>query len=248
MAGERYRWERRLLASSLPTATKCVGLALATFANGAGDNAHPGETRLAEACTLSVRQVRRHLAVLRDQGLVERTHEGSSTGRRALADVYQLLLPTEDDRPLTTGDPAEDHRSLATGDLWDQRTPMTGDPWEPWPRTPDMGDQNTGHGRPEHRTLVTRTPDTHVRPPTHTPTPVPPSPDHHSAATAAAPPQAATPSDDPDDGWTEVSDFLTGQLGDLDSIEQAQAEAMYGRGRNRAAILNAIRKHRGIAA
>lgn len=79
---------------------------LATYADRDGDNAHPGVDRLAADCECDERTVRRHLTRLADLGLIERTFEGSSAGRRRLADCYRLTMPPNPAAIGLTEDPA----------------------------------------------------------------------------------------------------------------------------------------------
>lgn len=89
---DRFTWERALRRLVLGR-TKFVALMLATYADRCGDNAHPGVDRLAADCECDERTIRRHLTKLAGLGLIERTFEGSSAGRRRLADCYRLTMP-----------------------------------------------------------------------------------------------------------------------------------------------------------
>ena len=91
---KRFEWERSLRMLRLPATAKLVGLVLATYVDGeTGENAHPGEERLAADCGLSVRAVRQHLGKLRDVGLIERTQKGRANQHARTADTYALRLP-----------------------------------------------------------------------------------------------------------------------------------------------------------
>ncbi len=89
----RFRWERALRVSDLPSGARFVGLMLATFADNDGGSARPGVKKLAECCALTEPTVSGHLVKLRAAGWVARTEEGSRTGRRNYADVYRLAIP-----------------------------------------------------------------------------------------------------------------------------------------------------------
>lgn len=90
---DRFDWERLVREIGMPPMTKLVALTLATYANGDGTRAHPGETKLAAAVGIKERAVRNHIAILRDLGLIKRVSRGGS--RLRLADVYELHVPDD---------------------------------------------------------------------------------------------------------------------------------------------------------
>lgn len=151
---DRFAWERQVLKTPLPPMTKLVALALATYGNKAGRNAHPGNKVLANDLGLSDRTVERHLGVLRDVGLINRVFRGSAAGRQRLADVYELVVADDlAQRLATLGTPdtpdvctTTDHPPVASGDdaSWDEEHPTE---------------------VTEHPTEVTGTPDTEGRSP-----------------------------------------------------------------------------------
>jgi hypothetical protein len=98
-------WLRAVRRTKMPLARKGLALALATYANKDGTNAHPGEARLAADCGINEQSVRRHLAALRDAGLIVRTFRASTTGKRNMADSYDLTVPVQ----------GRNHRSPVTG-------------------------------------------------------------------------------------------------------------------------------------
>jgi hypothetical protein len=125
----RFAWERMILRLRLGRTTKLVALALATYGNANGANAHPGVDRLAADLESDERTVRRSLDRLRRLGLIERTHSGSSSGRRKLSDCYRLTVPPDplalvemlaspatEHRALVPSVPVADHRAAAPGD------------------------------------------------------------------------------------------------------------------------------------
>lgn len=90
----RYEWERVVRGSTLPAAAKLVALTLATYANGSGENAHPGVARLVGDTSTSERSVNRQLKALREvYGLIYREAHGGS--RRRWADAYRLVKPED---------------------------------------------------------------------------------------------------------------------------------------------------------
>jgi len=91
----RYEWEGAVRRLALPRGVKHVAAVLAQYADPDGRKVRPGLPRLAEETGYSDKQVRRHLKVLRDLGLIHRVRSGSANGRRALADEYVLRLPDD---------------------------------------------------------------------------------------------------------------------------------------------------------
>ncbi|WP_157519485.1 helix-turn-helix domain-containing protein [Modestobacter sp. Leaf380] len=91
----RFEWERVFRRCRLPSTTKAVGFAMATYADGDGSRIYPGAARLAAVTGLSERSVRGALTNLRDLGLVHRTVKGGMRGTHAFADVYQLQIPAD---------------------------------------------------------------------------------------------------------------------------------------------------------
>jgi len=90
---DRFSWEREI-RGMLPAHMYPVALSLATFGSKEGDNAHPGEHRLADAIGVTTRTVRTALAWLDANGWITRTHLGGKSGsQRGLADAYRLTLP-----------------------------------------------------------------------------------------------------------------------------------------------------------
>lgn len=134
----RYEWERIVRRVVMPPAAKCVAFALATYANQDGTSIYPGNERLTAVTCQGEKTVRRALEWLRDGYLIDRVREGSRGGRRALADEYRLVIPSDllarhtlldpDESPVprTTDRPkfARDHRSLGPG----SPVPQSGSP------------------------------------------------------------------------------------------------------------------------
>lgn len=89
----RFDWEKVVRRVDLPLSTKGVALLLATYADDKGRNARPGEERLSRVTGINVRNTRRHVAKLRDMGLITRVSR--SNRLRGLADVYRLTVPTD---------------------------------------------------------------------------------------------------------------------------------------------------------
>lgn len=97
----RFEWEKALGKSHLPAGARAAGRALAEFANSTtGGNCHPGIDKLAEKVGVDRRTIIRNLAILRDQGWIERTARGGvgpgrgHTGKSGTADTYRLVIPS----------------------------------------------------------------------------------------------------------------------------------------------------------
>jgi Helix-turn-helix domain len=98
----RFVWDRAINKTDMPALRKHVAHTLAQHANADGTNAHPGVARLAPECSLSESAVKRHLAALRKAGWIVRTFHASTTGRKGMADCYDLAVPitTANQEPL----------------------------------------------------------------------------------------------------------------------------------------------------
>jgi hypothetical protein len=79
-----------------------VLLAVFNYTNESGENAHPGEKRLAEDTGLSQRSVRDYLKWLTENGYLIKGKRGHGSGGQGIATVYALDLPAES-RRLATG-------------------------------------------------------------------------------------------------------------------------------------------------
>lgn len=184
---DRFEFERAIRALPLrPPVRKLIALLLGTYADKDGSNIHPGEDRLAAEAGITARAARGHLAALRALGLIERTFIGSQSGRKRLADVYELALPADILERLATAD----HRNLASGDS----DPITG--------TSVADHRNLGA---DHRNLSVRNTGTQV-PPTNTSTTDAnhPSPAPHSSVPQ---PQNARASLADHNGWITEHEF-----------------------------------------
>ncbi|MBQ1009437.1 hypothetical protein KBX53_00380 [Micromonospora sp. M51] len=95
----RFEWEkiiRRVVFPSNHRSIKLVAMMLASFADSrTGENARPGEARLAAMCQLGQSTVRASLKWLREEGLIHRVSRGSNLGQSNLVDVYQLCAPSD---------------------------------------------------------------------------------------------------------------------------------------------------------
>jgi hypothetical protein len=123
-----------LRGHEIPRATLAVLIAVFNYTDKSGQNAHPGEKRLAEETGRDERTVRRHLKWLTDHGYLVKASRGHSGGR---ATVYDVALPdTTPDKMSGT------HRT---------KTVNTPDTFE---HTPDKNVPDTGQKRAAHRTVA----------------------------------------------------------------------------------------------
>ena len=67
-AGFRWEWERRFRDSPIESGPKLVGLVMATFGNVDGQKIYPSTDRLATACGMNVKTVRKHRDELIEAG------------------------------------------------------------------------------------------------------------------------------------------------------------------------------------
>ena len=82
MANELFAWQRALRdESNLPQLTKHVLLTLSTYMKQDGTGAFPAQQTLADACGVSVRTVRKHLADAIEAGWIEKVRQGRHVGR-----------------------------------------------------------------------------------------------------------------------------------------------------------------------
>lgn len=148
----RFDWERVVRRVDLPLPTKGVALLLATYADEKGRKVHPGEERLSRVTGINVRNTRRHVAKLRDLGLITRVSRSNRMAKKA--DVYRLTVPL-DLSVLDLLDPEEGERPEPV-DNSDHRSPATGTEGDSTGRTgpvegssdggsPVSGDATTGH-------------------------------------------------------------------------------------------------------
>lgn len=89
----RFAWERIVRRVVMPGPTKLVGFVMAQYGDQRGEQIRPGTDRLASACGMGERTCERHLAALRDMGLIERVSNGG--GPRRLAARYRLTIPED---------------------------------------------------------------------------------------------------------------------------------------------------------
>lgn len=132
-AFSKFEWNRNPVRLALKGAAGSVATAMFNRANMDGTRVYVTQQSLADELATSVRTVRRAQKELRALGLIHCVSKGSNKGRAAGPSIYDLTMP-----PTNTGHPQE------------HRTPMSSVNCG----TPDIGDQNTGHSWPEHRTPV----------------------------------------------------------------------------------------------
>lgn len=153
---DRFEWEKCVRLVKMPTTTKLVALALATYGNRQGSNIHPGNKRLATELGVSPRTIERAVDWLRSHGLLEQTFKGRSAGRKGLANAYRLAV-AEDLPDRVDFAVSPDTTDGSSGPA----TPDTGDGSSA--ESPDTDDGTsvpiTRHEAPEHPTSATGTPD-----------------------------------------------------------------------------------------
>lgn len=87
----RFEWERVVRRVNMHATTKYLALVLATYADQDGSRIRPGVERLGRVMCTSEKTVKRHLATLRSDGLIERVKQGNRWTHQA--DEYRLTLP-----------------------------------------------------------------------------------------------------------------------------------------------------------
>ena len=88
--GLRWDWERSFRDAPLESGAKLVGLAMATYGDAAGDDIYPSMDRLAQACGMNVKTVRKHRDKLIESGWLQVIHASGGRGR---ANEYSLSIP-----------------------------------------------------------------------------------------------------------------------------------------------------------
>jgi hypothetical protein len=144
--------------SSLKPGTRLVAFALSTYMSERGDSAWPGVSRLATDTALTPRSVRRHLALLEDEGYVGRTFRlGQTTLYFARTpdsgvlpprtpvsgDPGQQCPPTSQDHPEKSPGAARaprERRPRARDDVWDALVEVFG--FAPASKTQAHGKRN----------------------------------------------------------------------------------------------------------
>lgn len=168
----RYEWEGTVRRLALPRGVKLVAATMAQYASPDGTKVRPGRERVAEETGYSLKQVDRHLQVLRDLGLLKRVRLGSRNGRRALADEYRLVIPEDIlDRvdlvkPVNVG-PVDNPSSTGHQMSTENAEPQGAEDADQWTSddacsegSVDTGDPITGHldVHPPTRTTPVKTP------------------------------------------------------------------------------------------
>jgi hypothetical protein len=140
-----FSWRAAVMGSDLPSTTKLVALALATYMNDRAESAHPGPTRLSRDTSLHVSTVKEKLVELERAGwLLCVARGGAARGSKRMANEYVASVPEPalfalDPSPQTPGR-TPDPSPTAPG--------VHGDP-SPSPRRPVAhGDPNTPETSP----------------------------------------------------------------------------------------------------
>jgi hypothetical protein len=219
----RFEWEKALGKSHLPAGARAAGRALAEFANSTtGGNCHPGIDKLAEKVGVDRRTIIRNLAILRDQGWIERTARGGAgpgrghAGKSGTADTYRLVIPS-----------AERHQDVSGCRYC--RAEAARKPVTSVQETSDIPAENQGHDvTPSVRAIRKREhSDSLSRP---------------ALAPLSAGDHDTTIDSDPAD-LCAVEDELEAKLG-LDLAELSTVDGMLQRGAHPLAAVNKIRKGR----
>lgn len=110
-----FSWRGALIRSELSPNVRYVALVLSMHMNELGGSCYPSQALLAEESGLSERQVRRHLATLRQNGWLELTYRRTKRGyKRAF---YEATVPIEGWLPKDPPD-MDDLRDPDMDDLW----------------------------------------------------------------------------------------------------------------------------------
>jgi biotin operon repressor len=121
----KLNYLKQLRVAHLTHAQYRVLVAIMTYADQDGTNAHPGFARLASECRMSRSTVSKSIKALKKSGWLRETSRGYPSGERRMASVFDLKIPEY----LALGEfPGGDTRSvLYTGD---ESAPLDSKP--PW--------------------------------------------------------------------------------------------------------------------
>jgi hypothetical protein len=221
----RFEWEKALRKSHLPAGARATGRALAEFANSTtGGNCHPGIDRLAETVGRDRRTIIRNLAILRDQGWIERTVRGGAgpgrghIGKSGTADTYRLVIPS-----------AERHQDVPGCRYC--RAEAARKPVTSLRETSDIPAENQGHDvTPSVRAIRKREHPASMPPPA-------------SAPLGTGDDSSGFSIDSDPADLCAVEDELEAKLG-LDLAELSTVDGMLQRGAHPRAAVNKVRKDR----
>lgn len=90
---KKFDWERYIRRAGIQPTTKLVGLVMATYGNGKGEQIHPGDEMLALDCGITRRAVITHRTILEQLGFIKRIGE-PRRGPNGRAAEYVLTWPS----------------------------------------------------------------------------------------------------------------------------------------------------------
>lgn len=90
----RHSWERAVLDSNLPSASKLICLALATYMSRSQATAFPSKSTLEDDCGISGSTLKRHMRTIIEQGWLVRRPRFTDGGRQR-SNVYEARIPGE---------------------------------------------------------------------------------------------------------------------------------------------------------
>lgn len=106
MTFTKLSWLKNLRGADLNDAEFRVLVVLATYTDKLGNNAFPGNTRLAADCLMQARSIRRILHRLEAKGWIVETSRGGNEYGKGRANEYQIVrYPSKGDPTVRKGDP-----------------------------------------------------------------------------------------------------------------------------------------------
>jgi hypothetical protein len=111
----RFEWERIIRRIVMPQKRKLVACILAQYGDIKGGGIRPGEPRLASVTGMGMSTVRRYVAELRSDGLIEQLSHGGGRGVNARSAEYRLTVPVDALDRFTLLDPDERPADPAPG-------------------------------------------------------------------------------------------------------------------------------------
>ena len=126
MSFSKLSWFKRLRGAGLNDAEFRVLVVLSTYTDKEGNQAFPGNTRLAAECGMQPRSIQRILQRLETKGWISQRHRGGNEYGRGRANVWDLVR-TPPTGVIHKGDPTS-HKGDPTVHKGDPRSHFKGDP------------------------------------------------------------------------------------------------------------------------
>jgi hypothetical protein len=95
VSGFKFEYLKDLHGKRFPRGVRLTLVTILDYANADGENAYPGEERLAADCCVSVRTIQRHIAWLLENGWLIEVKHGRKYGGASVYSVAYGTIPGE---------------------------------------------------------------------------------------------------------------------------------------------------------